>query len=71
MLGRCTSWLPGNKPMSAGVLGRGWYTMVLKDPILNSSPAHGAIFHLHSAPHTNVPTKKGRGGLDQIEKLGL
>lgn len=44
--------------------------MVLKDPILNSSPAHGAIFHLHSAPHTNVPTKKGRGGLDRLKSLG-
>lgn len=32
--------------------------MVFEDPILNVPPAHGAVFHLQSAPHTNVPTNK-------------
>lgn len=66
---RSPSLLPGKRPLSAGVLGRGRYTMVLKDPILNASPAHGAVFHLQSAPHTNVPIKKDRGGLTTLKLL--
>ena len=57
------SLLPSDKPLSAGVLGRGWYRMVLEDPTLNAPPAHGTVFNLQSAPHTNVPMKKDRGGL--------
>ena len=32
--------------------------MVLENSILNTSPTHGAVFNLQSAPHTNVPIKK-------------
>ena len=68
MLGRRIGFRPRghllhtNLPLSAGVLWRGWWAVILKDPIFNALSAHGTVLHLQCTSHTNFPKNNDKGG---------